>query len=282
MSNAILPSSLDKTFIEFHPETWAQVLNFQTQLSGWIFRGQSCNAWKLETSLERSYRRISPSITISECEKNTIKRFKRGAHLVAARTPDPKNTLEWLALIQHHGGPTRLLDFTRSFHIATFFALENAESDAAVWCLNAHRLREASKELLSNRGMENFEPERICNRLVDDGIDLSTTIDVEPFSLNERLIRQQGLFVMPCSLQLDVETCLFNTIHSPNAVVCRVEYDRAHLQLGTFHQAGKVLKIVLPKAIHTDARRALRNVNIDAASLFPGLDGFARSMHSYF
>jgi len=277
-----MSQATDKSFIEFHPETWAEVLNFQTQLSGWIFRGQSCTAWKLETSLERSYRRASPLISISQCEQNVIQHFKCGAHLVATHIPDLTNTLEWLALIQHHGGPTRLLDFTRSFYVAAFFALENAETDAAVWCLNAHRLRETTKELLPNIGIEYVQRERTCNSLIDNGIDISATIDIEPFSLNERMISQQGLFVMPCSLQLDVETCLFNTLHAPNAVVNRTEYDKAHLQLGTFHQAGKVLKIVLPKAIHTDARRVLRNMNIDAASLFPGLDGFARSMHSYF
>ena len=273
---------LDMTFVEFHPTRWDEVLNFQLQLSGWIFRGQSSINWKLETSLERSYRRIAPTTTINQYEKNVLDRFKRGAHHFVSCPPHSKNTLEWLALIQHYGGPTRLLDFTRSFYVAVFFALEAAESEAAVWCLNTDLLRKTSNELLSIISVEKLEPEVICNRLIDGGIDIPTTIDIEPYRLNERLITQQGLFVMPCSLQLDVQTCLFNAINDKDLVVKRVDYDRAHLQLGTFPVAGKVLKMVLPKAIHTDARKALRSMNIEASSLFPGLDGFARSLHSHF
>lgn len=282
MNNTRTNPELDRQYVEFHPATWTEVLNFQSRLSGWVFRGQICSDWNLATSLERSYKRIAPTNTISQCEKNVLDCFKRRAHHFVSCPPDPKNTLEWLALIQHYGGPTRLLDFTRSFYVAVFFALETAESDAAVWCLNTDLLRETSKELLSGIGVGKFDPERICGQLIDKGIDISTTIDIEPYRLNERLIAQRGLFVMPCSLQFDVETCLFNTIGGPDSVVKRVEYDMAHLQLGTFPVAGKILKVVLPKAIHTDARRALRTMNIDASSLFPGLDGFARSLHSNF
>ena len=275
-------NQLDITFVEFHPREWDEILNFQLQLSGWIFRGQSSINWKLETSLERSFRRIAPTTTINQYEKSVLDRFKRGAHHFVSCPPHFKNTLEWLALIQHYGGPTRLLDFTRSFYVAVFFALEAAESEAAVWCLDTDLLRETSKELLSTISVENLEPEFICSKLIDGGIDIPTTIDIEPYRLNERLITQQGLFVMPCSLRFDVQTCLFNAINDKDLVIKRIDYDMAHLQLGTFPVAGKVLKMILPKAIHTDARKALRSMNIDASSLFPGLDGFARSLHSHF
>ena len=273
---------LEKTLIEFHPTEWTEVLNFQAQLPGWVFRGQSCSDWNLATSLERSYKRIAPVTTLRQCEKDILVRFKRGAHHFIANPPDQKNTLEWLALIQHYGGPTRLLDFTRSFYVAAFFALEAAESDAAIWCLNTDLLQKATKQVLFGSGIEETEPEYVCYQLINSDIDIRATIATEPYRLNERLIAQQGLFVMPCSLQVDVESCLFNTVRDPTLVVPRTEYELAHLQLGAFPMAGKVLKIVLSKKMHAEARKCLRTMNIDAANLFPGLDGFARSLHSYF
>ena len=42
-----------------------------------------------------------------------------------------------VSTMQHHGAPTRLLDFTYSVYVAAYFALENADSDGcAVWAVN--------------------------------------------------------------------------------------------------------------------------------------------------
>jgi len=47
--------------------------------------------------------------------------------------------------MQHHGAPTRLLDFTYSFYIAAYFALEESEKDCAIWALNMKWSVEESK-----------------------------------------------------------------------------------------------------------------------------------------
>jgi len=62
--------------------------------------------------------------------------FERKSHLFLADPPRHDDQIEWLALMQHHGAPTRLLDFTWSPYVAAFFALERASDDAAVWALN--------------------------------------------------------------------------------------------------------------------------------------------------
>lgn len=273
--------NLDRTYIEYHPTTWGEIKNFQLNLSEWIFRGQACSSWPITNSLERAHKRVAPSLTISQFEKTILSRFKRGAHLVSSYTPSPDSSLEWLSLIQHYGGPTRLLDFTRSFYISTFFALETADSDAAIWCLNPRTLRR-SKEVSSLNFEENtFKSEEIYNHIINDERDVRVAIDVEPFILNERLIRQQGLFVMPCSLNVNFEACLFGTLSAPTTTHSRAEVDRAHLELGTFYNNAAIVKVILPKSIHSEMRRDLVRMNVDAANLFPGIDGFARSLNFF-
>lgn len=93
--------------------------------AGWAFRGQENATWPLESSLTRYLKKFGvPSTGWLAREKDSLHKFKRKAHLLLPRTPEEGETLEWLALMQHHGAPTRLLDFTWSPYVAAFFALE--------------------------------------------------------------------------------------------------------------------------------------------------------------
>ena len=67
-----------------------------------------------------------------------IRRFKRQYHLYSSASPDFDDHVEWLAIMQHHGAPTRLLDITYSPYVALYFALEGyvAGEEAAVWCID--------------------------------------------------------------------------------------------------------------------------------------------------
>ncbi len=58
-----------------------------------------------------------------------IRKCKRRIHHFPTSERIPQNETEWLALIQHFGGPTRLLDFTLSPFVAIFLALEKAVAD---------------------------------------------------------------------------------------------------------------------------------------------------------
>src|SRR5258706_9019944 len=106
----------------------------------WIFRGQSSAKWGLQTTLERAAieknlafardARHASQLTmqaLSELpnrEDWILTQFQRRAHLVMSAPPPLEAKLDWLAAIQHYGGPTRLLDFTHSLYVSTFFAVE--------------------------------------------------------------------------------------------------------------------------------------------------------------
>lgn len=279
MNPATAVSQPDRTYIDAHPNTWSEAKNFASQISGWVFRGERSNTWHLDTTLARAYKRSGIAKDIHHVERATIEKFKRRSHHFISTPPDKENTLEWLAMIQHHGGPTRLMDFTRSFYIASFFAVEGADSDASFWCLNVDLLRKTSRELLSRIWNDGLDAEDVCTRLIDSGQDVSAICAVEPYRLNERSAAQQGLFVMPCTLMAGMHDCLFGMLDQEGLSVPRYDYDIAHLQLGSFPYARKTAKINIPQSIHAEVKRDLLSMNIHPGSLFPGLDGFARSLH---
>jgi hypothetical protein len=86
-----------------------------------VFRGVTdTKNHKLFPSVGRIDQSILCGLSINDYERETLNRFKLRAN--SEITPQPKDDWEWLALAQHHGLPTRLLDWTSSPLIALYFA----------------------------------------------------------------------------------------------------------------------------------------------------------------
>src|SRR5262249_31112714 len=118
----------------------------------WIFRGQRSSSWGLTCLLERLRDRYRPTDTMRALEDKIVREFQRKAHHYDSRTPEYWNTLEWLAMMRHYGAPTRLLDWTYSFFVAAYFACEDAESECAIWILNASWCQRRTEEVLVAAG----------------------------------------------------------------------------------------------------------------------------------
>lgn len=102
------------------------------------FRGQSNSSWQLRPSLYR----ITQNLNLSdqqaiELETAALAEFRSKAHLfVDSSLLDKVTTLPcWWALMQHHGAPTRLLDWSTSPYVAAYFAAQQDGSGepGAVW-----------------------------------------------------------------------------------------------------------------------------------------------------
>lgn len=62
--------------------------------------------------------------------------FKREAPSIIKELPEYSDHLEWLFLMQHHGTPTRLLDWSENILIAAFFAINSDyNEDAEIWSI---------------------------------------------------------------------------------------------------------------------------------------------------
>lgn len=101
----------------------------------WCFRGQRDADWLLTTTLDRAVTQtiisderttLTGKLDYRPYEKRLLLDFQRGAHQYYSVTPAADDVVDWLALLQHHGAPTRLLDWTESPYVALYFALREA------------------------------------------------------------------------------------------------------------------------------------------------------------
>ena len=96
------------------------------------------------------------------------------------------------------------------------------------------------------------------------------------------MIIQQGRFLFPTSLDTTFEHNLCKTFgiqdcKLPSKTPVKTVDELKQLINDPVSNLA-LLKIILPKDIHLDAMQDLHRMNITATTLYPGLDGFARSL----
>ena len=238
--------------------TWNEFVALSAELDGWAFRGQQDAGWPLQTSLARYLQAYVPDRSSWRLrEERAIRIFRRKAHNYLDNPAVLDNALRCLALMQHHGAPTRLLDFTKSPFVAAFFALERAIGDAAVYALNTPRLWAAAPRGQPAMDRNSIDPRLSGNfaRLFLPNTNAIVWIG-EPTEMDRRLVAQSGTLVVPGMVDQPLDEILRH-----------------------YGGSGTLLKkIVLPKGMRGEAMKALYRMNITNATLFPDLDGLARSI----
>jgi len=231
--------------------------------ASWAFRGVGKEEWKLQSSLER----LNLLIPLVEAERYLLTTFQRRVHHYISDPPDKDDYLEWLALLQHHGAPTRLLDWTKSPYVALFFALDQpheAGGSCALWAIDLQWCKEQAIKQISSTGRINIiDPDESLGKpntfreVFFTDLPIQFVAPLQPFRMNERLTIQQGLFLCPGDLQKSFEDNLLTF---------------------TYDFANHVNKIVIPNILREEILVMLNKMNINRASLFPGIDGFAQSL----
>ena len=290
---------MNKYYTEIKVDTWETARKVQLCMSkaeNWAFRGQEDGLWDLETNFERKANRFETftrKFDKDYFQKETfiIENFRRRAHFYLEFLPKKNNSIEWLSLIQHYGGPTRLLDFSYSFYIAAFFAMEFSPTDCAIWAVNLNSISDACEKVAKSINEVKFYDEdeyfdnlKFSNYIINNKISEKLISYATPFRVHERLSIQQGLFLFPCSLTDSFVENLIDTFSLVEVIDSPKDYEITitdEIDLSIFNQ-WPLIKIVIPHDCQNSALDELKSMNISAATLFPGLDGFARSLNLAF
>jgi hypothetical protein len=227
--------------------------------SSYAFRGLADAADDLRTGLTRLG---APG---TELERHIIRNFRKYAH-EAVSTDTIWN---WLAVAQHHGLPTRLLDWTYSPYVALHFVTEPVEDfskDGVVWCVDYFRtnafLPARLKALLEEEGSHVFTVDMLDQvaMSLEEFDRLSVTEYVaflEPPSLDARIVNQFALFSLLSHADTRLDTWL-----------------KQHPEV--------YQRIMIPASLKREIRDKLDQANITERVLYPGLDGLTRWLKRYY
>jgi hypothetical protein len=255
------------------PRTWAELIDqlydqswnsdLQRFRSPYAFRGLAHSDHDLTNSLVRLAGR-HPDIL--KLETAMLRNFRKYAAQQTASRVD--SIWHWLAVAQHHGLPTRLVDWTFSPLVSLHFATEHSADygrDGVVWCVN---FVHANKLL----------PKRLRAILEEEGSDTFTAEMLDGFKTLrdfDALAREMFLlFLEPPALDARIlnQAALVSLMPSPSASLH--EWLSAHPDL--------CRRVVVPAELKWEVRDKLDQANITERTLFPGLDGVSRSLARYY
>jgi hypothetical protein len=212
------------------------------------FRGVT----RISHSLEPSLLRYRPR-SLRLAEDRMMNQFR----LLGSRFLDaqPENRLELFTIMQHHGMPTRLLDWSENAFAALYFAVREAEcfgdpEDAVVWVLDPLRLT----EIQTGQKAIRFSEEKLLD------LDAQQPLPFYPVHKSSRVTPQRSAF----------------TVHpfSPQHALVKIAVQE--------NQSGR-LPPLFAIQIRADRRAVIRDAMINVFgsgefAFFPDLDGLAREL----
>lgn len=233
--------------------------DLQRYRSLYIYRGMSNASYDIVTSLQRICKHKAAGL-----EPVVLSNFTKYAAL-----EDPSiETSIWRQMIlgQHHGLPTRLLDWSFSPLTSLHFAMSETnledmdEHDSVVWRIDVHELHDMLPEKYQ-RVMEKAQTtvfslkmlQEACSgpREFDEDMNGEAMLIVEPPSIEPRIINQYSFFAIVPSGMVDVIKFLEE-------------------------KTEKTVRYIIKKEIRWQVRDLLDQLNISERIVYPGLDGLSQ------
>ncbi len=256
---------------------------------GTWFRGQDNHSWPLVPTVfrqDKSGKRI-----YAQSEGRILRDFQL-RH--ADRSAQMLDTLDWLCLMQHHGCPTRILDWTENVLIGLYFAVMESEESrdvpGALFVLNAFKLNhhtaggptelragdlpcwfraQLAEDSSFNSLLNQATNERpgdlpqlrkdVKTRKSQMATHFSRPVAVWPRIIHERMSRQQSVFVV------------HGGTYSPESKDFHAPAMLEQLQTSIHKTLHFLVKFTVPVQVKKPIRDELRCLGIHVASLFPEL-----------
>ena len=224
-----------------------------------VYRGQPDVEFPLVTSLMRNCKDKR-----KELEPCILRNFTKYA---AIEEPSIEKSV-WRQMIfgQHHGLPTRLLDWSFSPLIGLHFSTTETDMDqmdlrdSVVWRVDIHELhdllpekyKEESKKI-NNTVFSVDMMQDVCSSLeqYDEDMGADSMVMIEPPSVDIRIVNQYSFFSVIPSGMYDIEGFLDKN-------------------------TSRTYKYVIDKNLRWQIRDMLDHQNISERIVYPGLDGISR------
>lgn len=237
---------------QLYADSWQD--DIKRYRSNYAFRGLSDKDYDLRTSL------IRLGGNYYDLEFHLIRNFVKYARIEDSSRYTIWN---WLAIAQHHGLTTRLLDWTYSPFVAMHFATSNIakyDMDGVIWCVDfvkIHKiLPDIFKDELKKEGSNVFTIEMLSNvsRSLQhfDGVSkVDFVLFFEPPSMDDRIVNQFALH---------------SVISNPKAILNDILIKHPELYK----------RVIIPGYLKWEIRDKLDQANINERVMFPGLDGLSK------
>ena len=229
-------------------ESVTDIANVVTELpkdKRFLFRGQTVNKPPLPRFAREVHERKLSSENIYKLEKQMLERFRIESLPFLQGLPQPQTDFDWLSIAQHHGLPTRLLDWTANALAALWFAVSphshEKTDEGVIWILEV-------------------EPDNVKKPDPSENpFELRRTYIFQPFHIDRRITAQAGWFSIHRYAE---ERGKFYALD-------RIKIYRPHLR-----------RHVVPSSRFAGLRDELRILGITEATLFPDLSGLCAEIQA--
>lgn len=201
-----------------------------------LYRGQNCDL----PLLPKIGHIGNPVTEILDIEATILNEFEKRCFQFLGFEPD--NEWDLITLAQHHGLPTRLLDWSENPLVALWFAVshENKDkTDGVVWGFEVeddHIVSDLEKNPLETKKTKVFDPTHINNRITNQAAWVTV----------HKLTDSNKRTILPLEQQEEYK--------------------------------GALRKLIIPQYLFKGFRHKLNKMGINNATIFPDLDGLCKHL----